>query len=106
MARVTTACPILAAADPLVAAAWYRDRLGFEISATYPDEGYAIVHLADVELHFLRCGDRRIAENTAAYLRVEGIEKIHERLAGAAEGGRISAVEDRSWGMREFYIWD
>lgn len=106
MARLTRACPLLAAADPAAAAAWYRDRLGFRVVSTYPDDGYAIVRRDDVELHFWRCDDRRIAENTSAYLRVDGIDGLHGLMTGAAEGGRISPVEDRAWGMREFYVWD
>jgi len=27
-------------------------------------------------------------------------------LAAANDGGRLSEVADRTWGMREFYVWD
>jgi len=104
MARITRACPQLAAADIGAAAGWYRDKLGFEVRAVWPD--YAIVARDEVELHFATCQDRAIAENTSAYLRVDDVDGMHAALENAHDGGRISEVADRAWGMREFYVWD
>ncbi len=104
MGRITQLCPTFAAADPQAAAEWYRDRLGFVVK--FVMDGYAIVGRDDVEFHFWRCADRAIAEATSAYVRVDDIDAMHAEFAGAAEGGRISPVADREWGMREFYVWD
>ncbi|MBB6310107.1 VOC family protein [Xanthobacter tagetidis] len=105
MARITQLCPTLPAADPSAAAAWYRDKLGFAVKWTMDD--YAIVGRdADFEIHFWRCADKAIAEATSVYVRPDDIEALHAAMAGAAEGGRISEVQDREWGMREFYVWD
>jgi catechol 2,3-dioxygenase-like lactoylglutathione lyase family enzyme len=108
MARLTKACPLFAAADVGRAAEWYRDKLGFKIvglDAAYRDD-YGIVSRDDVEIHFWRCSERHIAENTSAYFRVDDIDAAHGDMRRAAEGGRISPVAEREWGMREFYIWD
>ncbi len=67
---------------------------------------YGIVERDGIELHFWLCQDRSIAENTSAYLRVDDVDGLHASFEGAREGGRISEVADRAWGMREFYVWD
>jgi catechol 2,3-dioxygenase-like lactoylglutathione lyase family enzyme len=106
MPRINRACPLFPATDVAKAAAWYRDKLGFKIGNVYPDHGYAIVHRDDVEIHFWKCADRKIAENTSAYFRPDDIDGLHHTMAGANQGGRISEVQQRDWGMREFYVWD
>ena len=103
MGTLAKACPLLAAPDPRAAAEWYRDTLGFAVGLVM--DGYAIVERDGVELHFWPCPDRHIAENTSAYIRVTDIASVHAGL-GAVEGGRISPVQSRDWGMREFYVWD
>ena len=104
MAQMTLACPILPARDVGMTAGWYRDKLGFRVGLHAGD--YAIVQRDGIELHFWKCDDRRIAENTSAYIRVDDVDGLRPQLAKAAEGGRISPVESREWGMREFYVWD
>lgn len=104
MTGLTRACPLLAAPDPRAAAAWYRDKLGFEVTLVM--DGYAIVQREAAELLVWQCPDRHIAENTSAYIRVTGIDTVRAGLDAAAEGGRISPVQTREWGMREFYVWD
>ena len=104
MACIAQICPTFAAADPSASAAWYRDRLGFAVKSEMAD--YAIVGRDGVEIHFWRCADKAIAENTSAYVRPDDIAALHAEMAGAAEGGRISPIADRDWGMSEFYVWD
>jgi hypothetical protein len=84
--------------------AWYRDKLGFAIDLDHGD--YGIVHRDGVELQFWKCDDRKIAEATSAYIRVSDIDAAHNALKHAADGGRISAPSDRTWGMVEFEVWD
>jgi uncharacterized glyoxalase superfamily protein PhnB len=104
MGRLASACPLLATSDVVAAASWYRDKLGFRVTLEGCD--YAIVARDDIELHLWRCADKYIAENTSAYIRVTDIEDVHRQLTRASEGGRISELQSREWGMREFYIWD
>lgn len=104
MARIIQICPAFPAADPVASAAWYRDKMGFAVKSTMDD--YAIVGRDGVEIHFWRSADTAIAEATSAYVRVDDIAAMHATLAGTADGGRISDLQDRDWGMREFYVWD
>ena len=104
MTTITQACPTLAAPEPREAAAWYRDALGFTVKLVR--DGYAIVERDGAELHFWQCPDRRIAENTSAYLRTEAPDTLHAAFGAIGDGGRISPVMDREWGMREFTVHD
>ena len=104
MARITKVCPLFAAADVPKAAEWYRDKLGFRIN--FADDGYGIVQRDDIEIHFWKCSERHIAENTSAYFRPDDIDGLQVSMTGAKDGGKISEVRDRTWGMRGFYVWD
>jgi len=106
MARLAKGCPLLASADIAASVAWYRDKLGFGVVRLEDDGSYGIVRRDEVELHFWPCKDRNIAENTSAYIRVDDVDAVQGGMSGAADGGRISPVTDRDWGMREFYVWD
>ncbi len=96
VARIDQVCPLFAAADPGRAAAWYRDRLGFAVTMTMDD--YAIVRRDGAEVHFWRCDDRHIAENTSAYFRTGDVDGLHEALKPAADGGRVIPPEDKALG--------
>jgi catechol 2,3-dioxygenase-like lactoylglutathione lyase family enzyme len=98
------ACPILPAPDIGATLAWYRDKLGFTIGGDWGD--YGIVHRDSVELHFWKCADRNIAEQSSAYMRVGDADAVYGTMLKAGEGGRISEVRDRPWNMREFHVWD
>jgi catechol 2,3-dioxygenase-like lactoylglutathione lyase family enzyme len=104
MARIVRACPLFASSDIHRSVAWYRDQLGFRVERDAAD--YGIVRRDMVELHFWPCRDRRIAENTSAYFRVEDVDGLHAEMQGAAENGDITSPADRAWGMREFYVRD
>ncbi|WP_349369878.1 VOC family protein [Salinarimonas sp.] len=104
-ARIASACPLFPAPQPTATAQWYARALGFEIALARED--YAIVRREGAEIHLYPCADRHIAENTSAYLRVQGIDAVRASFPEAlADGGRISPVATRDWGMREFYVWD
>ncbi|MFI5011844.1 MAG: bleomycin resistance protein [Hyphomicrobiales bacterium] len=98
------ACPILPAPDVPATLAWYRDKLGFAIDGNWGD--YGIVRRDGVELHFWKCADRALAEQSSAYLRAADADALRATMLKASEGGRISEIEDRTWKMREFYVWD
>jgi catechol 2,3-dioxygenase-like lactoylglutathione lyase family enzyme len=104
MPHITKACPLFASADIARSVTWYRDRLGFSVERDRPD--YGIVRRDMVEVHFWPCEDRRIAENTSAYFRVEDVDGLYAEMRDAAAGGSITAPRDREWGMREFYVRD
>jgi catechol 2,3-dioxygenase-like lactoylglutathione lyase family enzyme len=104
-ATITSACPLFPTPLPAAAAEWYARALGFDVALARED--YAIVRREGAEIHLYPCADRHIAENTSAYLRVQGIAAFRAALPDALpDGGRISPVATRDWGMREFYVWD
>ena len=106
MASINHVCPLLPAADVAKSAAWYRDKLGFAIAGVFPNNGYAIIKRDDVEIHFWGCSDSHIARNTSAYFRPDDLDALYGEMKRASEGGKISDIEERDWGMREFYVWD
>jgi len=107
MARIDATIPILPARDIAEAVAFYG-RLGFRIMGD-PWPEYALVRRDGREIHFWLCKDRAIAEATSAYLRSLDVDALHAEFARAdlaAAGGRLSAPQDKAWGMREFEVWD
>ncbi|MGQ0446346.1 MAG: bleomycin resistance protein [Beijerinckiaceae bacterium] len=104
MAHLASVCPILATSDVSAAVAWYRDKLGSEV--TLEADAHANVVRDGAELRFWRCEDGYIAENTSAFIRVRDIGEVHRQLSAASDGGKVSELQSREWGMREFCIWD
>lgn len=108
--------PKFAAPDPGALAKWYEAHLGFPKIAVFEDGGYAIVRRGDLTLHFWKCGERRIAENTACYTELPSaaaLNALHADLLvrSKAEGFAPGRVEDApknqpGHGMREFHVWD
>ncbi len=90
---LTSAVPILPAHDLDEAVAFYR-RLGFRPAGRHPE--YALLRRDAAELHLWLCADRRIAENTACYLRVDGLDALHRELA--ATGLERATAPTRSLG--------
>lgn len=107
--------PKFAAPHPGEAAAWYEKHLGFR-TAIFEDGGYAIVRRGKLTLHLWKCADRAIAENTACYTEIDGVDQLNrlhaEWIEAASYGdfapGRIEAEpkDQRGHGMREFHVWD
>ena len=90
--------------------AFYR-RLGFEGEIAAPTQDYAIVDRGSLELHFF-LHDSLVPEESAfgCYVRVQDVETIFQAFAavGLPSSGipRITGLEYRPWGMREFAIID
>lgn len=98
------AIPVLASLD-LDESAEFYEKLGFLIGARFDD--LLIVRRNTVELHFWRCDDRHIAENTSCYIRTTDVAQWYiEFSAQDLSPGRMSDIEDRPWGMRELCVWD
>jgi hypothetical protein len=108
--------PKFAAPDPAALAAWYETQLGFPKKVIFEAGAYAIVRRGNLTLHFWKCPDRNIAENTACYTEIRNVEaldafhkEILERSAqpGFAPG-RIEPNQRNAegHGMREFHVWD
>ncbi|MFO1320542.1 MAG: VOC family protein [Burkholderiales bacterium] len=106
-----TVIPILPSSDLDRTTAFYG-RLGFTVVGRYPaPHDYLIVRRGLVELHFVVIPDRVPADSVAAcYLRVDHVDAMHGAFGHARlpQDGipRMSALEDKPWGMREFHVID
>lgn len=108
--------PKFASPDPQKTAAWYVDYLGFPKIAVFEDGNYAIVRRGQLSLHFWKCEDRKIAENTACYTEIGSIDALNALHAEIYENakrkgfapGRVEAtpLDQTGHGMREFHVWD
>jgi catechol 2,3-dioxygenase-like lactoylglutathione lyase family enzyme len=116
---ITRAGAILAVADVEVSSAWYRDRLGFAVEASYDDPPYATLELAGARLSLAAQGhpaedrpgvamvapeDRsrlqvalvlELSDCRGAYeqLRDEGVEFLAEPFSPPWGGARCFAVD-------------
>jgi catechol 2,3-dioxygenase-like lactoylglutathione lyase family enzyme len=110
------AAPILGVRDVAATAAYFRDRLGFELDpetglfAPDPDEGavYAIVRMGDVAVHLqIRRREvfvgRRESIETDAYVTVDDVDATYARHRDA----RVEIhrpIDDSPYGMRDYCI--
>ena len=107
-----TAVPILPARELDETRAFY-ERLGFKTIGWWPDAagGYAILMRDGLELQFFAFAELRPGENYAGcYWRVDDVDALYVvcRELGLPTTGipRLSALENKPWGMREFAIVD
>ncbi len=107
--------PKFPAPEPAEAADWYVAHLGFPNQAVFAEGGYAIVQRGDFVIHFWRCPDRKLAENTSCYCELPNLaaldafyQDVFVRAArpGFHPGRLGHPPRDFSHGMREFFVWD
>ena len=98
---IARAHPILASLDFDRTVTFYR-RLGF--APVVRMDNYVIVRRDDIELHFWKCEDRNVAENTSCYLDTIDVDALHAEFI--ANGVKATPLANREWGRREFYIID
>ncbi|MEX2376022.1 MAG: VOC family protein [Dehalococcoidia bacterium] len=105
-ARFVSARPNLPVADVQTALIYYRENLGFE--PTIPTEGFdlAIIGRDGVEVALLGPEARwPDAGPASAYLNVEGVTKLHQRIVDAG-GTIVYPLTDEEWGLRNFVLED
>lgn len=105
------AIPTLPSRDLVETVSFYQ-KLGFESRSVqdYADI-YVILQRGSLELHFFKMAEIVPAESYGGcYLRVDSVEALVEefqQLVLPREGiPRLGALEDKPWGMREFYLVD
>jgi len=96
---------LLASLDFDQTIAFYQ-RLDFTLISRHDD--YLLMRHGESgpELHFWLTEDRSIAEATGAYVRSSDVDALSARWRAQSPGARITKPEDKSWGMREFYVFD
>jgi catechol 2,3-dioxygenase-like lactoylglutathione lyase family enzyme len=104
--------PILPARSLAETRAFY-ERLGFTTVGWWPHAsgGYAILVRGGLELHFFTFADLSPRDSYAqCYWRVPDVDALHAdfaRLDLPAEGmPRLTPVEEKPWGVREFALVD
>ena len=104
--------PILPARDLRETRAFY-EVLGFRATGWWPDAfgGYAILVRGDLSMHFFLHPEVSSTENyCGCYWRVNDVNALYGEYdaVGLSRSGspRLTAVEDKPWGMREFAIVD
>ena len=99
------AIPLFPQPDIKKATEFYKEKLGFEISFIY-EEGYGGVTRDNFELHFWKCDDKKIAENTSCRVEVEDVKSLYEEYEKAGIVHPNGKLEEKPWGIIEFAILD
>lgn len=104
--RYLSARPNLPVADVVAAREFYCANLGFETTMPTEDFDLAIIGRDGVEVALLGPEARfPDAGPASAYLTVEGVDLLHERVQAA--GGTIDyPLTDEPWGLRNFVLRD
>lgn len=98
------AAPALPSLDLDVSILFYQ-ALGFTLVMHSPNEDYAILYREGAELHLWLTDDRHVAENSGCYLRVEDAGVLWREWRNR-DIPRMTAPEDKPWGMCEFQLLD
>ena len=105
--------PILFVTDVPAAAAWWRDRLGFEIDFLHGEPAfYGSVSRGGVRLHLRHVHDPNFAELAAredqlilASFEVTGVDALFAEVEG--RGADIAQpLVHQPWGGRDFHVRD
>ena len=94
--------PNLYVRDVGVALAFYRDLLGMEVHAEFPDGSFAMLGGGAAEVALVRQDDPQPAE---AYLYVTGVEALLA-LCEAAGFAITREIATQPWGLRDFVVRD
>ncbi|MGH3102966.1 MAG: bleomycin resistance protein [Gaiellaceae bacterium] len=100
-----SAVPIIPARDVEASAAWYRDRLGFDVFHT--EREYGIVGRGETWIHFWGPSGIEPKESmTMIRVGVRGIDALYEHCREQEIVHPNAALEEQPWGFREFAVTD
>ncbi len=99
-----TAVPVLASLNLERSAAFYQDKLGFTV--TFQDNTYLIVKRDAIQIHFWRCADKYIAENTSCYVYVDDVDALYAEYLPMQVVHPNGKLTNQPYGVREFSILD
>lgn len=102
MTEITSSIPVLPIINIEEVKEYYSKQLGFHLAADYGD--YLIFRRDKAEIHLIQLDDPRIAEKTSCYLRVNGIDALHDEYQ--SKGIVRAPLESKPWQMREFAVVD
>ncbi|MFC1749532.1 VOC family protein [Pseudomonadota bacterium] len=96
--------PILPVISAAKTAAYYKEKLGFDIVVICEEPSYAVVRRGDVTIEF---GEGRpdYAGKGTCYIHVECADTVFEEYR-SAKLEYIGAIKDRDYGNRDFRVRD
>jgi Glyoxalase/Bleomycin resistance protein/Dioxygenase superfamily len=105
--ELTSVSPIVPVRDLEIALARYR-RLGFDARAYQGPERYGFVDRGSVSIHLTEWADHNPLRTAASvYLYVSDADALYAEWAALDNlDGRLSAPDDRPYGLREFAYID
>ena len=97
---------VLAVKDLAVEAAYYKDKLGFDLDFTAP--GWEFLSFGEFKLMLGECSDEMTAEATGnhsyfAHALIENVDEVYEEFVSLG-ADILSAVGNKPWGLREFSV--
>jgi catechol 2,3-dioxygenase-like lactoylglutathione lyase family enzyme len=105
MTEFISAVPIIPAREIEASAAWYRDRLGFDVFHTEPE--YGIVGRGETWIHFWGpSGIPPEKSDTMIRVGVRGIDPLYEHCQSEGIVHPNALLQDTPWGFREFSVTD
>jgi catechol 2,3-dioxygenase-like lactoylglutathione lyase family enzyme len=100
----TRVMPTLASLDYDRTEVFYRDKLGFRTLTKVDD--FLSMERDGFRLHFWRCTDVYIAQNTSCYVYVTGVDELYAEYQAEGVVHPNSQLGDRGYGVRDFAILD
>ncbi len=97
--------PVMASLNIEKTVRFYKTKLGFD-RVGYLDENYAVIGRDEIVVHFWKCDNKVIPENTSCYVDVENIDILYEELSSFDVIHPNGQLEDKPYGLREFAILD
>lgn len=101
---ITKAIPQIHSLDLERAQAFYVSKLRFILKRKY--NNLVILEKDGFELHLCLCQEPGMPKNSSIFFHVDDIEKLYEQCDVYGIVRPNTQLEDKTWGMREFYVID
>lgn len=97
---------VLAVKDLAVAAAYFKDKLGFDLDFTSP--GWEFLSFGDFKVMLGECRDEMTAEATGnhswfAHALVENVDDVYAEF-NERGANILSRIANKPWGIRDFTV--
>ena len=104
--RVVHTRHVLAVKDLAIEAAYFKDRLGFELDFAAP--GWEFLSFGEFKVMLGECSDEMTAEESGnhSYFAHVLVENVDELFVEFKDNGAefTQTVENKPWGLREFSV--
>lgn len=111
--NILGAAPMLAVTDPRRSAAWYRDKLGFEITFVTDYEGlptYGVIRRGGAEIHLMSGEPQtsfvsiQVRDVDAFFAEIEGLGALPEGWPRDHDEIREHPPENKEYGRRDMFL--